>query len=943
MDFTNMEQEYMVPPYDGLQAAMDHLPTGICVFRVADGQLSRIVANRFYCRLVQSTAAALKAESYDEIFQRIHPEDRQRAQQTAQRVLYGGQLDGMIYRRWNDADGEWQWLHAQGQSVTAADGSLLCYVSYADVTPEQRALEASLHSRQQYEMVLSAAQLSTWEYDIQNHVITLLDGCVLTEEFYGRRPEHTIGGVPDSLRSFVEPASWPLVERMYEQLGKGEPIVTFDIWYRNHPEKEPACERVLYTTVFDENGRPVKAYGIGQDITRQIQEERQYRRFMKAAMTANPNSRGTFHFNVTRNLCSGGHSALSMVLLQQQAGTVDGFFAVIDAHIAVEEDRKKFRAIMSRQKLLEAFKADNLLVECSYRRWIEDNAMHWITCFVHMMQNPATGDIEAVVDGVDIEEKMQDELILRHVTNEEFDFLAVILPATRQIVFRTAKSIVPDTFVGEPYDFSGRMRNFLQRLPGEKARLSAMQALSLEHIIEVLERQGSYKYSLSVCGPQGRMQRKLLTFYYLETASRTILFGQADVTAAVEAENERNRMLEERSSQLRLALEAAEQATRAKSEFLSRMSHDIRTPLNAIIGMSTIGQLKLQDSKRVGECLQKIDTSSHYLLSIINDILDISRIEAGKVMLHIEPFDLETMLLEIEAMVSAQIRDLGLSFQMEQDALVGGHYVGDALHLKQILMNLLSNAQKFTPRGGHIWLRLHREKQANGYDYIAFAVQDDGIGMSQEFQQRMFEAFEQENAPRARNKAGSGLGLAIVYNLVHMMGGSIQVQSTKGQGSQFTVILPLQLPLHMMQPEPARMKSVDFSRTDFPDLQGKRILLAEDNELNAEIAIALLEHCGLQVEWVSDGQQAVEAVAGKPDKSYFAVLMDIRMPVLDGLEASQQIRRLPAGRADQLPIIAMTADAFDEDRQRAVAAGMNDYVIKPVDMSVLLAALAKYI
>ena len=214
MDFTNMEQEYMVPPYDGLQAAMDHLPTGICVFRVADGQLSRIVANRFYCRLVQSTAAALKAESYDEIFQRIHPEDRQRAQQTAQRVLYGGQLDGMIYRRWNDADGEWQWLHAQGQSVTAADGSLLCYVSYADVTPEQRALEASLHSRQQYEMVLSAAQLSTWEYDIQNHVITLLDGCVLTEEFYGRRPEHTIGGVPDSLRSFVEPASWPLVERM---------------------------------------------------------------------------------------------------------------------------------------------------------------------------------------------------------------------------------------------------------------------------------------------------------------------------------------------------------------------------------------------------------------------------------------------------------------------------------------------------------------------------------------------------------------------------------------------------------------------------------------------------------------------------------------------------------------------------------------------------------
>ena len=388
---------------------------------------------------------------------------------------------------------------------------------------------------------------------------------------------------------------------------------------------------------------------------------------------------------------------------------------------------------------------------------------------------------------------------------------------------------------------------------------------------------------------------------------------------------------------LRDALVSAKAANRAKSDFLSRMSHDIRTPMNAIIGMSTIGQFKAKDSRVVKDCFQKIDASSQYLLSLINDILDMAKIETDKMEIAHERFEFESFLNEVHQIIYPQTVEQGFSFKMRREGALESAYIGDSLRMKQILMNLLSNALKFTPGGGAIGLDIKEERRSSGFAHLQFVVWDTGIGISEEFMKKIFQPFEQEAPGKGRNNVGSGLGLSIVYNLVQLMGGNIQVKSEKNRGTVFTVSIPLQLVSadeeRNLAGEEKRSRRIDKNA-----LGGQRILLAEDNVLNQEIAKTLLEMNGA-VEVAGDGEKAVECFAASEPGYFQAVLMDIRMPVMDGLEATSKIRLLEREDAKNVPIVAMTANAFEEDKRKAYACGMNGYLIKPLDAAVLIREL----
>lgn len=522
---------------------------------------------------------------------------------------------------------------------------------------------------------------------------------------------------------------------------------------------------------------------------------------------------------------------------------------------------------------------------------------------------------------------------------------------------------------------------------------------------------------------------------------------------------------------LRDALAAAKAANSAKSDFLSRMSHDIRTPMNAIIGMSTIGQMKLEDTPRVQDCFRKIDASSRYLLSLINDILDMSRIETGKMEINSRKFNFAELYEEISSIIYPQALEAMIEFEARQTEPMEHYYVGDALRIKQILMNLLSNALKFTPAGGKIVVNTQEEKRTNGYAYVRLTVEDNGIGMSEEFQDRIFQPFEQESAESARNNVGSGLGLSIVYNLVQLMGGKIRVESKKDMGSRFTVSIPLGL-MEDDEEEECRRKTrelmkdvevlvvdddelvceqtsaileeigahsiwvtsgraaveqvrtavsegriIDVAMIDWrmPDMDGvettrriraltgtetmiiiisaydwssieeearqagadffiskplfrstifdtfsklgtacgagreaemekqdfadRRVLLVEDNDLNREIAQSLLEMHGIGTDTAENGAEAVDMYAKASKGYYSAVLMDIRMPVMDGLEATRRIRSLEKKTGGETPILAMTANAFDEDKAQAYEAGMTGYLVKPLEVKALLEEL----
>lgn len=385
------------------------------------------------------------------------------------------------------------------------------------------------------------------------------------------------------------------------------------------------------------------------------------------------------------------------------------------------------------------------------------------------------------------------------------------------------------------------------------------------------------------------------------------------------------------------ALGMAEKASQAKSEFLSSMSHEIRTPMNGIIGMTEIARRSLDDRDKLSDCLDKIDLSSGYLLTLINDILDMSRIESGKVELAHEPFRITEVLDRVYVMFKQKAEDGGIELSVKYEDQTLERVIGDELRLSQILVNIVSNALKFTPSGGRV--ALEACGKASGTDKVAmeFLITDTGSGISREFQAKLFEPFEQEQSVTSRQYSGTGLGLAISQNFSKMMGGEITVESKPGEGSRFKVSVLLE------QDKESRETgwNSDKPTMQSPDsLVGSRILLAEDNPINSEIVTYLLESNGAQVDLAVDGREAVEKFEVSSVGYYQFILMDIQMPVMDGLEACRRIRKLDRKDAAGVHIIGLSANAFREDVDRARQSGMDGYLTKPVDMVKLLALIS---
>lgn len=414
---------------------------------------------------------------------------------------------------------------------------------------------------------------------------------------------------------------------------------------------------------------------------------------------------------------------------------------------------------------------------------------------------------------------------------------------------------------------------------------------------------------------------------------------------------------------LEAALETARHASQAKSQFLASVSHDIRTPCSAIVGLTEIAERHVGEKDRVEECLSKITLSSHHLISLINDVLEMSKIESGRFMLNDESFSLEELVSLVDVIAQQQARTKQLVFHMEADDVSGVYVRGDSLRLRQVLLNLIGNAVKYTEPGGEVRLRVRLERpgcvspdrapctdeslmlgESRGTDFpetpcggegacgcalYRFEIEDNGIGMAPEFVGRIFEPFERERSDETRGIEGTGLGMSITKSIVDQMGGAIAVKSERHHGTTFTVDLPLCLeradaakPLPADDVVPTLPRRVDFS--------GVRVLVAEDDEINAEIACDIVGRTHAEVVWAHDGAEAVETVLGAPDGWFDLVFMDVEMPNMDGLEASRTLRDAcrREGRP-QLVIVAMTANAYVEDRRRAFDAGMDDYLVKP--------------
>ena len=380
------------------------------------------------------------------------------------------------------------------------------------------------------------------------------------------------------------------------------------------------------------------------------------------------------------------------------------------------------------------------------------------------------------------------------------------------------------------------------------------------------------------------------------------------------------------------ALQTAERASKAKTDFLSNMSHDIRTPMNAIIGITILMKNELHQPEKLAEHLGKLESSGQLLLGIINDILDMSRIESGKTTLNVEKMNLPKQISQLDSIIRQQAGQRSQTFTVESH-LQHENVLADPNRLKQVLMNILSNAVKYTPTGGHIRLELDELPRNEHYARYRFVVQDDGIGMSEDYQKTLFEPFTREEKSGTNKVQGTGLGMAITKSVVDLMGGSISVESATDKGTRFEVVLEFPIDTEADTVQEAQMLPEEGEIAS--PLSGMKFLCAEDNAINAEILQMLLEASGASCTICSDGQEIVDTFAGVKPGDYDIILMDVQMPIMDGLEATRRIRSGENPLGKTIPILAMTANAFLEDMQKSKEAGMDEHLSKPVDIRAL--------
>ena len=438
------------------------------------------------------------------------------------------------------------------------------------------------------------------------------------------------------------------------------------------------------------------------------------------------------------------------------------------------------------------------------------------------------------------------------------------------------------------------------------------------HVMRLLEKESEISFTVrEVFGDEVKTMR---VFIVRGTDNTRATVAFMDISDEIEKEKEYSRKLEA--------------ASKAKSTFLFNMSHDIRTPMNAIIGFNNIALAHIDDRETVIDSLNKIGIGSRQLLSLINDVLDMARIESGSVNCEYEPTDLKKEVTELMELVR-QSTEKALTITEDFGGIEQGLVLADRLHTDRILMNIIGNSVKYTPEGGTVRFTVRQTAATRenrfGYDFI---IEDNGIGMSREYLEHIYEEFSREKTSTASGVQGTGLGMAITKKLVDLLGGTIDIESNPGEGTK-TVIH-----LEMEGAEPAQDAPAEASEADGSVLKGKKILLVEDNELNREIAEEILSDEGMTVDTAEDGDIAVEKVKSSRPGQYDLILMDVQMPRMNGYEATRAIRALPDERLSRIPIVAMTANAFEEDTQNALNAGMNGHLSKPVDVPKLIAVLS---
>ena len=958
------------------------------------------------------------------------------------------------------------WIHLIARFVENAHGAKVYQCVFIDITKQKTAQIQLYRERDRYRIIMENSADVIYEYDRKTDTVVFYETIRRGDET--EIAKHVSPNFSKKLydQKIAHPEDAETAMRVFSGTQGG----SAEVRLRNLKINRDYVWCLLQGQPVYENGALARVVGIIRDITenkRISQEKERLQRIFDLELRRDYESICQINPSTGRYvMCTPSNASYYDI-------PTSGIFSEELAHaisrIVCSEDRETCLKTMSIGNMLKTLEEEKEGT-CYYRVLTPDGSLRW-KCARYTYFGDDGSILLNVRDVHDIRiAQQQEENRFRAILRETCEYIIETDVETKSYTLHLP-TLINRYPLADCSDYGSLIARYSERYVAPEDREAFLRAVSLPEALNRMRREGgsySIKYTVNTNGSPAYKTWNMSLYRYDDNREYMLSYI-LDITKLVLEQQEKEREAERNRQIIKDALTAAEQASRAKSDFLSRMSHEIRTPMNAVIGMTTIAAASLDNRDKLTDCLGKIGLSSRYLLSLINDILDMSRIESGKVSIINEEFDFRSFVEGISSLIYPQAKNKNIVFDLNIEGVVDERYRGDPLRLNQVLINILSNALKFTPEWHSVHLSIRETRRVRDRAYLQFIVRDTGIGMEKGLLERIFEPFEQGGASISHSYGGSGLGLAISSNLVSLMNGHISVSSTPGVGSEFVVELPLltvpdntpkqdvsledirvlvvdddlvtcehttlilnrigvdaeyvtsgkaavtrvksALQRHtcynialvdwkmpdmdgvetarsirrIVGPDTlviimsaydwteiearAREAGVDFfiskpifqsvvqdvllkatrrrqSAATLPvqkeDFAGRRILLVEDNEINMEIARTLLEFRNASVDGACNGQQAVEMFRSSPPNHYDAVLMDVRMPVMDGIAATQAIRGLNRADAATVPILAMTANAFAEDIEQSRKAGMNEHLAKPIEPETLYARLASY-
>lgn len=828
-----------------------------------------------------------------------------------------------------------RYLMIQGKKMTW-NGVDACLFYLSDQTilkhrnDELMKAQSALRDEQELlRLAMHNAKMASWDYDCKNHRLIqseesrLLTGLPTVIE---NMPEAVIStGIvhPDDVGAYRALFNTPA--------DISDPTVQCDVHIRHEGIEGYAWERVVMTHLFDGSGQYLKSIGSNTDVTQEKESEIFYQMQMhNMADLDEADLIAKGRINLTKNKKEYYLSYSDEAIDGQEACSYDELLYKISKRVRMSEQTENLINIFDRNNLIFEFQKGNTTVSAEYQRlWIK-TPISWVRLRCILTTEPKTGDVIGFFYSYDISDEKIAASLLEKVVWLDYDFFALLdcRSNSYKLYGQANESVSPiPPLSGNDYEES--YREYAESYLSEDCIQANIVDMSITNVKKQLEKQDIFCCYADVVGNKGEMRRKKLQFSYVDRMSEKVLITRSDITEIFAKEQQR---LNEQKS----AAEAVRKANSVKNDFLSNMSHDLRTPMNAIIGLSKLAQDELDDPKAMKEYVDGIQSAGQFLLGLVNDCLDFEKLAAHKMTLMPVPYSYEEFRRSIVTMIVPLCKNKNISFLFSETAPYT--VCIDKVRFEQIMFNLLSNSVKYTNEGGKIEFTADSHLNKDESMVICdFHVRDNGIGMSEEFQKHLFEPFVQEASNGISSQQGTGLGLSIVNELVSLMDGTIRIDSKQGVGTEVIVHLDMQ-----NVTDKVKLTQETDPETTVESLDGKHVLLLEDNQINMKIAKCILEKRGIIVDCAENGEKDLERLADHKEGDIDVILTDVRMPVMDGLEFARRVRALKRRDAMTIPIIAMTANAFEEDIQETLNAGINAHLTKPVDPDMLYSTLEKY-